>query len=366
MSKNNTLRVLFVPVGGETFTAARDRIYIYFDTWKEYGIEATAIPWRFMISKQEKTALYQKIVKEAKNHDIVYLFRAMVPAKWMRRLRENAKCLVWDFDDAIYHVPSTQCSEAFPQSRSIPEKIKQVYRLCARQNRYYSARQPILNQILKNCDGVVAGNKVLAKYSSQFVERHVIAPSPIDVTNISAKQHNGTKTVVVGWTGTPSNINYLETYKEAFRKLGDKYGGRVKLKVVSQPRAIDIDGINLEFRQWTPEIDKSVLMTFDIGIMPLTNDGWSAGKCGFKALLCMGANLPTVVSPVGINTEIIKDGQNGFHAATDEEWAEKLGHLIEDAHLRKVLGENGRQTVLTEYSREAIQPRIAAFLHKLV
>ena len=50
MSKNNTLRVLFVPVGGETFTAARDRIYIYFDTWKEYGIEATAIPWRFTVS----------------------------------------------------------------------------------------------------------------------------------------------------------------------------------------------------------------------------------------------------------------------------------------------------------------------------
>jgi len=365
MKTKRSLRVLFVPIGGDSLGHSRLRVYDYLPTWEHFGIESDIIPWRASFASGEQLKLAGEIAQAGAQADIVYLYRALLPAKCLAIIRKAAKKLVWDYDDAIYHVPSPQCSPAFPSSASWPEKFKQIGRLVWRGNRYYSARQPVLNAILRECDGVVAGNQVLAKYAVRFVPAHALAPTPIDVLNIPIKTHSESWPVVIGWTGTPDNINYLEYIGEAFRRLGKIYRDRVKLKIVSQPRPMALDGINLEFKQWTLREHDSDPSTFDIGIMPLTDDGWSRGKCGYKALFCMGAGLPTVVSPVGINAEIIQDGVNGFWASSVEEWVDKLRPLIEDVGLRERIGTAGRATISSTYSRPVVQAKIAAFLHSL-
>ena len=97
----------------------------------------------------------------------------------------------------------------------------------------------------------------------------------------------------------------------------------------------------------------SDLSAFDIGIMPIPDDDWSKGKCGLKGLQYMAMSIPAVMSPVGVNTEIIYDGENGFLASSVKEWVEKLSILVEDAQLRKRLGANARTTVLEKYSVES-------------
>ena len=92
---------------------------------------------------------------------------------------------------------------------------------------------------------------------------------------------------------------------------------------------------------------------FDIGIMPLPDDEWTRGKCGMKGLQYMAAGIPTVMSPVGLNKEIIQDCENGFLASSKQEWVEKLGRLIESVDLRKKFSINGRETVESKYSVEA-------------
>ncbi len=84
--------------------------------------------------------------------------------------------------------------------------------------------------------------------------------------------------------------------------------------------------------------------------MPLPDDEWAKGKCGFKALQYMALELPAVASPVGVNSKIINHGVNGFLCKTAKEWEETLKILIEDSSLRKKMGVNGRNTVVENYS----------------
>ncbi len=59
------------------------------------------------------------------------------------------------------------------------------------------------------------------------------------------------------------------------------------------------------------------------------------------------------MSPVGVNKTIIKTGHNGILALDEIEWFDALSSLIENAQLRRTLGENGRETVIEKYSVEA-------------
>jgi glycosyltransferase involved in cell wall biosynthesis len=87
--------------------------------------------------------------------------------------------------------------------------------------------------------------------------------------------------------------------------------------------------------------------------MPLPDDQWVKGKCGLKGLSYMALEVPTIMSAVGVNTEIIEDGVNGFLARTDEEWVHKLSLLIDSFELRKTMGTLARKTVETAYSHES-------------
>ena len=87
--------------------------------------------------------------------------------------------------------------------------------------------------------------------------------------------------------------------------------------------------------------------------MPLPDDEWAKGKCGLKGLQYMALEVPTIMSPVGVNNDIISDGENGFLAFTENQWIEKIELLINNASLRKKIGKAGRQTVVEKYSIEA-------------
>jgi glycosyltransferase involved in cell wall biosynthesis len=84
--------------------------------------------------------------------------------------------------------------------------------------------------------------------------------------------------------------------------------------------------------------------------MPLPDDEWSKGKCGLKGLQYMALEIPTVMSPVGVNNAIIDHGVNGFLCQTEEDWVQCLEKLVTDAILRKKIGIEGRKKVISNYS----------------
>ena len=126
------------------------------------------------------------------------------------------------------------------------------------------------------------------------------------------------------------------------------------------------DKLGIKGIKWSAEEEVNILNSFDIGIMPLPDDEWAKGKCGLKALSYMSLEIPTIVSPVGVNTEIIQQDVNGFLASTDQEWFQVLEKLIDEAELRERIGKAARKTVIEKYSVESQKNNYLNYFKKVL
>ena len=126
-----------------------------------------------------------------------------------------------------------------------------------------------------------------------------------------------------------------------------------------------VPGLQIKCQPWREETEVTDLQSFDVGMMPLPDDPWSQGKCGLKALQYMAVGVPTVASPVGVNSDIIQDGTNGFLATTEQEWVEKLAQLLSDEPLRKACAAEGRKTVEARYSAAVHVPHLLTIFERV-
>lgn len=196
---------------------------------------------------------------------------------------------------------------------------------------------------------VIVGNQYLASYARQYNNKVTIIPTSVNTDYHKMKPYHKNGSVCIGWTGSSTTIKHFEEARPFLKQLKVKYGNKVSFKVIVD---IPINDHELGFSStiWSADSEIDELNAIDIGIMPLPDDKWSKGKCGFKGIQYMALAKPTVMSPVGVNTEIIEDGENGFLAATADEWIVKLSQLIESEELRERLGKNGQQTIVDKYS----------------
>jgi glycosyltransferase involved in cell wall biosynthesis len=130
------------------------------------------------------------------------------------------------------------------------------------------------------------------------------------------------------------------------------------VKIVGANARFSPNGIKVIHRPWRLAEEMAEFASCDIGVYPLWNDEWAKGKCSFKAIQFMATGVPVVASAVGVNTEIIQDGVNGFLATSEAEWCDKLAWLIEDPSLRRRIGAAGRETVEREFSLLVNAPKL--------
>ena len=198
---------------------------------------------------------------------------------------------------------------------------------------------------------VSCGNPYLAAFARQFNSQVVFNPTTIDTTDL----HNAEKIqplqkekITIGWTGSHSTLKYLNSIESVLLELEKKYTN-IEILVVANQRP-ELHLTSLKFLPWSKDTEVADLLKMDIGIMPLPNDEWTKGKCGFKALQYMAMKIPAVVSRVGVNDTLVDHGVNGFHATSNEEWLESLMLLINDKILRTKMGEAGRKKIIAQYS----------------
>ena len=121
----------------------------------------------------------------------------------------------------------------------------------------------------------------------------------------------------------------------------------------------------MRFVQWSQNREAAEVGDCHVGIMPLPDNEATRGKCGLKALQFMATGRPAVVSPVGMNLDLINDGVNGRLATTDNEFFEALLALAQNKGQRRTMGAEARRTVERHYSAEAVAARFAAVVRSV-
>ena len=286
-------------------------------------------------------------ISESTRFDLVYIFREAAiigPAIIERRIASGGTPIVFDFDDAVF-LRYRSRANGYLSYLKFPGKTATI---CRR------ARQ------------VMAGNRYLADYATQLNDAVTVIPTTID-TEIYRPElrrpRRADSPVTIGWTGSHSTLRHLERLVSTLAELARTLPFRL---VVVGAQAPDVAGAEVVSRRWSANTEVEDLSDIDIGLMPLPDEPWSRGKCGLKALQYMGLGIPAVVSPVGVNTEIVAHGENGLVANSDAAWLDHLKALIHDPELRRRLGAEARKTVETRYSARVIAPKVAEIFRQAI
>lgn len=307
--------------------SARYRFIQYIPYLKKQGwdVEVFKVPGGFF----ERAEFFKTLGA----FDCVFLQRKLLSFLDWRVLRKNAKRVIYDFDDAIM----------FRDSKSKnPESF---------------FRMLMFKRTIGGSDAVISGNKYLYEYASRHSKRVFTIPTAIDMARYKEKNYAPDSGVVtLGWIGSGITLFYLEEMKAALDEVFERHPF-TRLKIVAD-KFFDCAKMPVIKKKWNYEEEIADLHSFDIGLMPLIDDPWSRGKCGFKLLQYMAVGVPGVASKVGVNSEIIIHGINGFLADGKGEWVDCLSRLIEDAALRKRLGQEARKTVKERYSLEINAPKL--------
>lgn len=272
-------------------------------------------------------------VKHADDYDIIFIFREALMTRSIFFEKQFAKSrakLVFDFDDAIWKNDTSNANKLFAWMKN-PEKIAKTIALC---------------------DLVFAGNNYLADYAKQHNQRVVIVPTTIDTDEYVRVPGPPKDYITIGWSGSITTIKHFELAIPFLLEIKKKYGPKVRIKVIGDARFKN-EKLSIQGIAWNKDAEVRELSDIDIGIMPLPNDEWARGKCGLKGLQYMALQIPTLMSPVGVNTEIIQHGVNGYLPNTTEQWVQCISTLIDQPQLRQQLGVAARQTVVDKYSIHA-------------
>jgi glycosyltransferase involved in cell wall biosynthesis len=212
-------------------------------------------------------------------------------------------------------------------------------------------------------DAVAAGNDVLAAVARASARQVAVLPTSIDTACYLPATAGPDDPPTIAWIGSPENLIYLEMIRPALARLTKRHP-TLKLRVICSEFP-DWSDVTIERVPWSSATEAQSLAGAHIGVMPLTDDAWSRGKCAFKLLQYMAASLPCVASPVGANTEAVLDGINGFHATDVDEWEGSLERLIVSPDLRASFGAKGRAHVEQRYSLRSYRANYLALLTRL-
>ncbi len=220
-----------------------------------------------------------------------------------------------------------------------------------------------IDAVMRRAALVTVGNEYLGDYARRAGARRVeYIPSVIDLEQYNLMVQSENPVFTIGWIGTPVTEKYLHLIRHALREVCKD--GRARLVLVGSNQA-ELDGVPADIHTWSEKTEAAEIQGFDVGIMPMPDEAWARGKCGYKLIQYMACARPVIASPVGVAQQMIEDGKNGFLAAATSDWVKAFRFLREDRGLRERMGKAGRMKVERHYSIQITAPILLSLLRSI-
>ncbi|MGC8979106.1 glycosyltransferase family 4 protein [Caldisericum sp.] len=351
------MKILAFTRYGHLAASSRVRTLQYIPYLEEQGIEVTVAP---LFSNEYISNLYKKRSKpltyllpayvkrllsllNVKRFDLLWIEKELFPMlpAWGEELISLLKIpYIVDYDDAIFH--NYDLSKNVFVRSLLKDKIDIVMRKAA---------------------VVIAGNDYLAERALKAGAKRVeYLPSVVDLEKYKFSDEFNSDVFRIGWIGSPSTSKYLKLIYNVLIRFCSEHNTHL---VLVGSGKINLPGIITEIREWSEEKEIADIQSFDVGIMPLPDEPWERGKCGYKLIQYMACGRPVIASPVGINDKLIVNGINGFKATTEEEWLNYLEELYKDYNLRKRMGQAGRKIVEEKYSVQVTTKQLVRIIKSI-
>ena len=314
-----TRDIVIWTIGNRMTASTRLRIHQYLPRLAADGIHPT-------VREIPKGLLTRWLLRRSLPEGSLLLIQKKLLSEWeLSMIRKKKSKILYDVDDAVF-----LDREGSTRNR---DRFRNVTRIA---------------------DRVIAGNETLARAAAR-PERVVLLPTPVDTDVIKPPHPAPREPGLAVWIGSRTNLPNLDIILPVFGRI-HAANPRSRLLVLADlaPRSMP-DGV--EFVSWSLNTERWALGKAMVGIMPLEDTVFNQGKCGFKILLYQAAGLAVVASPVGVNTELLRHGEDGYLARSEPEWEASLQKLLGSPETARRYGDAGRKRVVQTHSIQMLYPR---------
>lgn len=349
-------RILVLSRYGNLAASARQRFQLYEDALKDHGFILVQKPlfsnsYLKRLFSRQKINIFRVIIAYIKRFFVIlnagrydrvwlqYESFPYLPAFTERLLPLFNQNIVCDYDDAIFHKYDDWGN--FFIKKILGKK---------------------LDTVISNAQYVICGNEYIEAWAKRFSSNTIIIPTVVSCQRYEQITKKESSLINLGWIGSPATWCYVEPYLGLIEKLAIE--NNFKFLVIGSGTSFDREAFI--FRDWSEESEISDLRDIDIGIMPLPNDKWANGKCGYKIIQYMASSIPVIASPVGVNSKLILHNENGYLANTQDDWKNYIVKLVKNAELRKSMGIAAHESIQAFYSLESQHKRVTSLFSSIL
>lgn len=278
-------------------------------------------------------------------------FEGSVP-KLINKIKSQGKEIIFDTDDLVFDPKYLEFMDYYRNAGPLERK------------RYENGvgREIVEDPYVKIA---TASTRYLAKKLEEkgkgtFIFRNKLSAQDVRTAEsiLSGHAKIASDRICIGYfSGTPSHDKDFATVTDALIEILGKYP-QVRLILAGPLKAQDRLNQFKDRIGILPLVSRAKyyenLFKVDINLAPLEiGNPFCEAKSEIKFMEAGILKIPTVAARNETFGEAIEDGENGMLAGTKEEWVEKLSKLIEDADLRREMGENARGKIQRRYTTKS-------------
>jgi len=362
--------IIFLTTQGFNLPAARVRCFFLSEELNKLGWQTEVLStvthlgygeeWELSLSDKMAINRHLGELLTSKGKVVIYMQRLDYQAWIVKKLYEEDDIpFIFDYDDWDL--------QYFP--------LKELF------SDEFSNGEQLLRYFIANSRLNVLSSRYLEQYFSKISPNVLYLPTGVYRANFISQKSGSRevqpgKRVVISWLGTVmrlSNMRDLIFTIQAFNKLSPNYPEAV-LEILASGRYLKrVKGFSqgnerIIFKGWCkPDEVVDYLRTVDIGLLPLVDRSpFNQSKSPTKLFEYMYLGRAVLASEVGEACAVVKDSINGMLFRDEEEFAVKLGQLIEQPQLRASMGRAAQATIEAEYTLDQLASNLAKKLDEVL